>query len=335
LEELIADLKSEFRAQVEYSDKRIKKRARFLAELTKLNQYELFGLSQAEREKRDLQKDQLESAIAQVEREIEDFRANIIYEDSFEWRFEFPEVLNDHGDFVGFDLVIGNPPYGTNIDRYLALFTTEYPRTSRGFKDVYKYFFDRSLSLLRDGGYYCLITPNTFLRQPRYEDLRRVMLDTSILRIVDLGEGIFDAVVPTAISLGQATPATDNIVEYADLAFEHNKAGRLYDLEVTRVEQSYFQNTRGCIFLRGGDVNSTQKLSLDGVHDFKDAGINYQRVKVGLADKGNSDLSRRLLYEGERESEADIQYWKGTDIERFYIAPLDYPARSAQGRPGE
>ena len=320
MEELIADLKGKFRAQAEYSDKRTKKRSRLLVELTKLDQYELFGLSQAERKKRDLQKDQLESAIAQVEREIEDFRANDIYEDSFEWRFEFPEVLNDHGDFLGFDLVIGNPPYGTDIDRYLALFTTEYPRTSCGFKDIYKYFFDRSLSLLRDGGFYCLITPNTFLRQPRYEDLRRVILDTSIMRIVDLGEGVFDAVVPTAISLGQATPATANVVEYADLAFEHNKAGRLYDLDVTSVEQSYFQNTRGCIFLRGGDIDSTQKLSLDGVLDFKDAGINYQRVKVGLADKGNSDLSRRLLYEGERESEADIQYWKGTDIERFYIA---------------
>ncbi|MDO7253949.1 DUF7149 domain-containing protein, partial [Helicobacter cappadocius] len=31
--------------------------------------------------------------------------------DSFEWRFEFPEVLDEEGDFVGFDLVIGNPPY--------------------------------------------------------------------------------------------------------------------------------------------------------------------------------------------------------------------------------
>jgi methylase of polypeptide subunit release factors len=34
-----------------------------------------------------------------------------VYENAFEWRFEFPEVLNDEGDFVGFDVVIGNPPY--------------------------------------------------------------------------------------------------------------------------------------------------------------------------------------------------------------------------------
>ena len=34
-----------------------------------------------------------------------------IYSNTFEWRFEFPQVLNDDSDFVGFDVVIGNPPY--------------------------------------------------------------------------------------------------------------------------------------------------------------------------------------------------------------------------------
>ncbi|MGX2982722.1 type IIG restriction enzyme/methyltransferase [Helicobacter sp. 23-1045] len=34
---------------------------------------------------------------------------------AFEWRFEFPEVLNENGDFMGFDLVIGNPPYGVDL----------------------------------------------------------------------------------------------------------------------------------------------------------------------------------------------------------------------------
>ncbi|GAA8446968.1 hypothetical protein HpNP61_10970 [Helicobacter pylori] len=33
------------------------------------------------------------------------------YHNAFEWRFEFPEVLDDEGDFLGFDCIIGNPPY--------------------------------------------------------------------------------------------------------------------------------------------------------------------------------------------------------------------------------
>jgi len=33
------------------------------------------------------------------------------YNNYFEWRYEFPEVLNDNGDYVCFDVVVGNPPY--------------------------------------------------------------------------------------------------------------------------------------------------------------------------------------------------------------------------------
>jgi adenine-specific DNA-methyltransferase len=53
-----------------------------------------------------------------LETEIEEIKANKIFENAFEWRFEFPEVLNDNGDFIGFRTIIccnndlyGNPPY--------------------------------------------------------------------------------------------------------------------------------------------------------------------------------------------------------------------------------
>ena len=54
---------------------------------------------------------QLEKNIAKLEADIEDIKTNKIYQNALEWRFEFPEVLNEKGDFVGFDAVIGNPPY--------------------------------------------------------------------------------------------------------------------------------------------------------------------------------------------------------------------------------
>ena len=55
----------------------------------------------------------------------------------------------------------------------------------------------------------------------------------------------------------------------------------------------------------------------------KDAGINYQRKNVGMSEKGKSDLADRLLYEGDKkESGADRMYWKGKDIDRYYVAPI-------------
>jgi hypothetical protein len=61
-------------------------------------------------------------------------------------------------------------------------------------------------------------------------------------------------------------------------------------------------------------------LPLAAVLELKDAGINYQRVNVGLHDKGNSNLSERLLYEGQREAAEDVEYWKGVDISKYYIS---------------
>jgi hypothetical protein len=58
-----------------------------------------------------------------LEAEIEEIKANKIFENAFEWRFEFPEVLNDDGDFVGFDVVIGNPPYINKTLNDIANFT--------------------------------------------------------------------------------------------------------------------------------------------------------------------------------------------------------------------
>ena len=61
------------------------------------------------------------------------------------------------------------------------------------------------------------------------------------------------------------------------------------------------------------------ELYWEEIIKMKDAGINYQRIKVGLNEKGKSDLGNRLFYKGNREKDRDIEYWKGTDINEFYI----------------
>ena len=115
----------------------------------------------------------------------------------FLWHTWFSDVFSREDGRSGFDIVIGNPPYGANIDDLISLYELLYPNTSHGYKDIYKYFYDFSFSICKEKGIICFITPNTFLRQPRYGDLRRVLLKSSIMQIVDLGENIFiDAVVP-------------------------------------------------------------------------------------------------------------------------------------------
>ncbi|GAA9696278.1 class I SAM-dependent DNA methyltransferase [Helicobacter pylori] len=49
--------------------------------------------------------------IRALRKKLDDALSGREYQNAFEWRFEFPEVLDDEGDFLGFDCIIGNPPY--------------------------------------------------------------------------------------------------------------------------------------------------------------------------------------------------------------------------------
>ena len=241
----------------------------------------------------------------------------------FLWHTWFSDVFNRE-DKEGFDIVIGNPPYGANIDKLVPLYERLYPKTSHGYKDIYKYFYDFGLSICKKEGSLCYITPNTFLRQPRYGDLRRVLLEYNITQILDLGENIFmDAVVPVAICLCKNASHKNNEVSFIDLTqiiSVQNSKEILNSIKFEHLVQDYWATTRNNSFTKVIQQLTLNIVELDSILKFKDAGINYQRVKVGLSQKGKSDLSSRLLYEGEKESRNDVEFWKGVDINSFFIS---------------
>ncbi len=112
MEQLISRIKNDFESEVASNDKRLLKLNKTKGELFALTtQITLFERTKAETAAWNKQVKNLTETINKLEQEIEEIKSNKIYENAFEWRFEFPEVLNDEGDFLGFDVVIGNPPY--------------------------------------------------------------------------------------------------------------------------------------------------------------------------------------------------------------------------------
>lgn len=83
--------------------------------------------------------------------------------ESFEWRFEFPEVLDENGKFMGFDLVLGNPPYVLILKEHkdYIKYKQSYKTASSGKINLYNLFFENSLKLIKRNGFLSLITPNT------------------------------------------------------------------------------------------------------------------------------------------------------------------------------
>ena len=241
----------------------------------------------------------------------------------FDWKLDFPEVMNEQVTTnVGFDIVIGNPPYGANIDDLIEYFEVNFPKTTKGFKDIYKIFYNQGIEkLTKKKGVLTYITPNTFLLQPRYKDLRQFFLESKIVSILNLGENVFDEVtVPTAIIVIKNDSIFDKL-RFADISKGSKYTGDISSIQFIEVSQSIYNETQSNIFTDSVRLKAENEEQLVSIINFKDAGINYQRVNVGLSDKGNSDLSERLLYEGKKEKESHIEYWKGTDISSFYITP--------------
>ena len=112
MERLIEEIKTNFRTEIAKNDKKVLDLSKAKGKLFSLQkQGGLFELSKTEKKKQKAEEKKLKAEIEKLSTLIEEIRSNKIYENAFEWRFEFPEVLNDKGDFVGFDVVIGNPPY--------------------------------------------------------------------------------------------------------------------------------------------------------------------------------------------------------------------------------
>ena len=139
--------------------------------------------------KRDKEKAKIEQEITKLSAEIEEIKNNKIFKNAFEWRFEFPEVLDDKGNFVGFDVVLGNPPYIRQEE--LAAFKTHFQATFEtyaGTADLYVYFVERGMNILRPGGHFSYILPNKWMRAGYGDKLRQFIKRQRIEGISDFGD---------------------------------------------------------------------------------------------------------------------------------------------------
>ncbi|MBS3111147.1 N-6 DNA methylase [Candidatus Woesearchaeota archaeon] len=248
------------------------------------------------------------------DKKIADYKA-------FAWEEEFRGIMGNGG----FDVVVGNPPWGADIDDILDYLKRKYPQTTQEHKDIYKCFIERAMTLLRTDGTLGYIVPNTCLLQPRYKDVRIFLKQYLILKVINLGERVFEGVEAPSCIIVVRNRETDgsNRVKVLDLAMSKSneyKSQVLASPHYSEISQDIYDRTvdnNFVTFFR--ELKANEKL-FGKIVDCRDAGINYQRVGVGLQEKGNSDLAQRLLYENPKQkNKQDKEYLKGEDIERYWI----------------
>jgi type II restriction/modification system DNA methylase subunit YeeA len=197
MERLITAIKSDFTSEIEKPFSKKISEARGKAEMlaTEIINLTSFG-EKIDKNLIDRQKKAVD-ALLKLETERDDIKANKIFENAFEWRFEFPEVLNDDGDFVGFDVVIGNPPYvqlqsikeiSIQLERFGYL-------TFTSMGDLYALFYEKGNQILKEKGILCFISGSAWMRTNYGQNLRTYFNNhTSLLEVIDLSDcDIFDS----------------------------------------------------------------------------------------------------------------------------------------------
>ncbi len=250
----------------------------------------------------------------------------------FEWRFEFPEILDDDGNFQGFDLIIGNPPYirQEEIKELKPNLAKNY-KVYKGTSDIYTYFYELGFNILKSNGVLSFITSNKYTRAGYGEALREFLLkNVSILDYIDLnGIKVFDsATVDTSILSFEKLKSKDSSFRYLALDNENLKAcGYSIDLCKDFKELSQKSLSKENFTFSDESTNSLKaKIERIGTPLKEWQGLNiYRGILTGyneafiISTEKRNEILENCKDEAEKERTAKLirKMLRGRDIKRY------------------
>lgn len=263
--------------------------------------------------------------------EIEEFKLNSILNKDLEYKYNLSDIkpFNYHIAFPevfkggGFDCIIGNPPWGANIDAILDYLNEYYPNSTVGFKDTYKCFFDKSIQLLKPKGKLGYITPNSFYFNPLFKDLRKLLNSYYIDSMINLGERVFENVeAPSAITIITKSNISNKKINTMDLSFSKSnkeKENLINNGKYSIINQNIFNNTQNNIFTFNLRDLKSNEVYFEQFANIKDAGIQYHRFGIGMKNRGGNDLYDRLFSKNKNEFKNSVACYYGKLINRYFI----------------
>ncbi|EMZ1772943.1 Eco57I restriction-modification methylase domain-containing protein [Campylobacter jejuni] len=251
----------------------------------------------------------------------------------FEWRFEFPEILDDDGNFKGFDLIIGNPPYIRQEElKELKPHLAKNYKVYKGTSDIYTYFYELGFNVLKDrGGVLSYITSNKYTRAGYGGALREFLLkNVKFLEYTDLnGIKVFDsATVDTSILCFEKSKSKDNKFKYLALSNEILKTCA-YNIGLYKDFAEFSQNSLSKESFTFSDENtSALKAKIErigtplkewqGLNIYRGILTGYNEAFIITTEKRNEILAN-CKDEAEKERTAKLirKMLRGRDIKRY------------------
>ncbi len=224
LQQIIDKIKTDFKTEINKNSKEYRKLQTLQYEFNLLAAPDIFNNNTVEEpqvqygsiENAKKSKERLATLQAEINKhtkEFEDIKNNVIYRNAFEWRFEFPEVLNDKGEFEGFDTIIGNPPYIKENEHKSAFNGLKTNECYQGKMDLWYLFGALGLKLLKNNGYLNFIATNNWTTNSGASKFRNIVLkESQFINLTDFGAYmVFDnASIQTMTMLFKKNNVIDN-----------------------------------------------------------------------------------------------------------------------------
>ena len=271
----IEDIKHAFKTEL--SDKEKGKIAKVRGTIANLQMEDLFGSKKKDNEKKIKV---LQKELKALEKQREEIENNKQFEHAFEWRFEFPALLNDEGVFRGFDIIIGNPPYGAKLsDLEKEIYKEKYADVHMRSPETFCYFTSLAFRLCAKSGAAIVsyIVPNNIFFQNENEKTRELLsLDNMLIRAINLGDNTFEnADVPTCIFVGKAKKTKDYSIAYSDYR-DYNVKKIEWDESIDNIKVEKLQTVPALVI---GMSNS----EIDILNAIKENGITIDSIAEEMA----------------------------------------------------
>ena len=328
LEDYLRQIKGNLRTQIGLKDPKLVSLIKLKGELDNLLAPQLFEISKKEQAQRDKQAKELQAKIAKIQAEVDEIRDNKIFVGAFEWRIEFPEVLDEDGRFVGFDCVIGNPPYiqlqkmGADADALQKMNYETYERTG----DIYCLFYEMGMKLLKPGALLSFITSNGWMKSAYGKSLRAMLTSQyqPSLLIDFAGYKVFDSATVDVNILSVIKANTQQETTACSIKKDDFEVEKLSDYVQTNCLQCTFGNESWSI-LSDIERSIKQKVETVGV-PIREWDVQiYRGILTGYNDafiissEKRDEILANCADEDERERTAELirPILRGRDIRRY------------------
>lgn len=245
-----------------------------------------------------------------------------VVDNAFDWETSFPDVFNNGG----FDIIVGNPPYGATVDSVQKEYISNHYSTFEGLFDTYKIFFELGIKLLKEDGYLGYITPNTYFELKKSgKKLRQFLFSNTLLKIVELYNVFPTAIVEPVISIYRKATMPSEKMEIILVPRKTHLSSTFENdgIHIFKEQNALFKNEDLSFIYK---IEDEAENMIDEIQS-KTKPISYyckvfNGAKPYCKNKGNplqtQEMVNQKIYNGYSQIDKSwVKYYRGKSIRRF------------------